>query len=165
MCMEKREISIFHFCMTPKANMYLGQHQLILKNDRYLVIPEPFREMFAEGAYITRGFEQNLLIMSDKVFQELYQRITALNIADPDVRLLLRLVIGNASRLEISASGRVLIPEDLRSFVGLENEITMVGQGNYIEVWTAAEWEKQTTKLLDTETNSGRFAQLDLALQ
>ncbi len=165
MCMEKWEISVFHFCKTTKENMFLGQHQLFLKNDRYLVVPEPFREMFAEGAYITRGFEQNLLIMSDRVFQELYKRITALNIADPVARLLLRLVIGNASRLEISASGRVLIPEDLRSFVGLENGIIMVGQGNYLEVWAPADWEKQTTKLLDSETNAGRFAQLDLALQ
>jgi MraZ protein len=145
--------------------MYLGQHKLFLESDRQLVIPEPFREMFADGAYVTRGFEQNLLIMSDRVFQELYKRVVALNIADPQARLLLRLIIGNASRLEINASGHVLLPEELRSFAGLEKEIILVGQGNYFEVWAPADWEKQTTKLLDTEANSRRFAQLDLALQ
>jgi MraZ protein len=143
--------------------MYLGQHQISLENDRHLVIPEKFREVFAQGAYVTRGFEQNLLIMSNEVFQELYKRVASLNIADPLARLLLRLIIGNASRLDISPSGKVLIPEDLRSFAGLEKEITLVGQGNYIEVWAPADWEKQTTKLLDTEANAGRFAQLDLA--
>ncbi len=74
----------------------------------------PFRELFADGAYITRGFEQNLLIMSDRVFQELYKRVASLNIADPLARLLLRLIIGNASRLDISASGHILIPEALK---------------------------------------------------
>jgi MraZ protein len=101
--------------------------------------------------------------MSNEVFQELYKRVASLNIADPLARLLLRLIIGNASRLDISPSGKVLIPEDLRSFAGLEKEITLVGQGSYVEVWAPADWEKQTTKLLDTEANAGRFAQLDLA--
>jgi MraZ protein len=144
--------------------MYLGQHHLSLKEDQHLVIPETFRELFAGGAYITRGFEQNLLIMSDRIFQELYNRIVSLNIADPLARLLLRLIIGNASRLDISNSGQVLIPESLRAFAGLEKEIILVGQGNYFEVWAPAGWEKQTTNLLDTEANAERFAQLDLAL-
>jgi MraZ protein len=164
MGITKKQISVFHFCMTPKANMYLGQHHLFLKEEQHLIIPEAFRGLFEGGAYITRGFEQNLLIMSDRIFQELYNRIVSLNITDPLARLLLRLIIGNASRLEISASGHVLIPEDLRAFAGLEKEIIMVGQGNYFEVWAPADWEKQTTNLLDTAANSERFAQLDLAL-
>jgi MraZ protein len=145
--------------------MYLGQQQLSLKIDRHLVIPESFRDLFADGAYVTRGFEQNLLIMGDSVFQELYKRLAALNIADPLARLLLRLLIGNASRLEINASGQVLIPEDLMSFAGLEKEIIMVGQGNYLELWAPTDWEKQSIDLLNTEANAGRFSQLDLALQ
>jgi len=144
--------------------MYLGQHQLFLENDLRLVIPEPFRELFADGAYVTRGFEQNLLIMSDKVFQELYKRVLALNIADPHARLLLRLIFGNASKLEISSSGQVLIPEELRSFTGVEKKLVMIGQGNYLEVWSPADWEKQSSIMLDTEANAEQFAHLDLTL-
>jgi MraZ protein len=144
--------------------MYLGQHQLTLENDRHLTIPETFRELFTEGAYVTRGFEQNLLIMSAKVFQELYERMATLNITDPLARLLLRLIIGNASRIDLSASGQVFFPEDLRLFACLEKEIIMVGQGNYCEVWTPEDWKKQTSNLLDSEANSQRFVHLDLAL-
>jgi MraZ protein len=163
MGVDKREGTDFHFFMAQKVNMYLGQHQLFLENDRQIAIPETFRELFADGAYITRGFEQNLLIMSDRVFQELYKRVASLNIADPLARLLLRLIIGNASRLDISASGHILIPEALREFSGLDKEIILVGQGNYFEVWAPVDWEKQTANLLNTEANAGRFAQLDLA--
>lgn len=144
--------------------MYLGQYRLFLEKDRYLVIPEPFRELFADGAFVTRGFEQNLLIMSEKIFKKIYKRVVALNIADPLARLLLRMILGNASRLDISAPGHVLIPEDLMSFASLEKEIILVGQGDHIEVWAPAQWEKQSTNLLDTEANAERFAQLDLAL-
>lgn len=164
MSLEKRERTDFHIFIETKVYMYLGQHQVFLENNQQITIPEAFRGLFADGAYITRGFEQNLLIMSDKVFQELYKRVTSLNIADPLARLLLRLIIGNASRLDISASGQILIPESLREFSGLEKEIILVGQGNYFEVWAPADWEKQTANLLNTEANAGRFAQLDLSL-
>jgi MraZ protein len=144
--------------------MLLGQYQISLDEDRHLVIPQPFRELFADGAYVTRGFEQNLLILSEREFQEIYKRVTALNIADPVARLLLRLILGNASRLDINESGHVLLPQDLMSFAGLDKEVILVGQGDYCEAWAPVDWEKQSVILLDTVANAERFARLDLAL-
>jgi DNA-binding transcriptional regulator/RsmH inhibitor MraZ len=57
----------------------------------------------------------------------------------------------------------MLIPQNLASFAGLEKDIVLVGQGDYFEVWAPAPWEKQSTKLLDADANTERFAQLDLA--
>jgi MraZ protein len=144
--------------------MFLGQYKLIVNDDHSLVIPPDFRELLADGVYITRGFEQNLWIMSEKVFQEIYKRVVALNIADPLARLLLRLILGNAARLDFTESGRVFIPKDLASFAGLEKDIILVGQGDYFELWTPASWDKQSSNLLDFDANTERFAQLDLAL-
>jgi MraZ protein len=143
--------------------MLLGQYKLSLDDDNELVLPEAFQELFEDGAYVTRGFEQNLLLMNEKEFQELYKRVAGLNLADPVARLLHRLILGNATKIEISASGRICLPEDLLSIAGLEKEIVLVGQGDYCEAWAPANWEKQTTILLDTAANSARFAQLDLA--
>jgi MraZ protein len=86
-----------------------------------------------------------------------------LNLTDPLARLLLRLILGNASKLEMNESGRMLIPQNLASFAILEKDIILVGQGDYFEVWAPAPWEKQSTKLLDSDANTERFAQLDLA--
>ena len=157
-------ISGFHLYMILKDSMYLGKHQLSFENDRRVVVPELFREMFTGGAYVTRGFEQNLMIMSETVFQKLYQQAMTFNITNPLARLLQRLIFGNASRLEMDASGHILIPEDLKSFAGLEEVVILVGQGNYLEVWAPAAWGEQNTRLLDVKANSERFAQLDLSL-
>jgi MraZ protein len=116
------------------------------------------------GAYITRGFEQNLLIMSESVFQEIYKRVVSLNLADPRARLLLRLILGNAARLEMDETGQAVIPQDLKAVTGLEKDIILVGMGDYFEVWSPANWEQQSAALLDTAANSVRFAELDLAL-
>ena len=144
--------------------MYLGQYHLDLDKDYRMVVPAGFRELFAQGAYVTRGFEQNLLVISEQDFQERYKQVAALNITDPDARLLQRLLLGNAVRIEINASGQVLLPLELMAFAGLEKEIILVGQGDYFEVWAPAQWEKQSAILLDTATNTGRFAHLDLSL-
>jgi MraZ protein len=161
----KRQMPVFYSCMTLRASMFIGQHQLYLGRDRRLVVPAPFREILEDGAYVTRGFENNLLIMSDMVFQDIYERVVSLNIADPLARLLLRLILGNASKLNMDAAGHILIPEILSSFASLEKEIILVGQGDYLELWTPAHWEEQSTILRDTVANAGRFAQLDLAMQ
>ena len=144
--------------------MLLGQVRLFLDDDRQLVLPEAFRAQFEHGAYITRGFELNLLIMSQSEFQEIYKRVAGLNIADPLARLLHRLILGSACKLEISASGQLRIPQDLLSFAGLDKEVVLVGQGEYCEAWAPENWDKQATVLLDTVANSARFAQLNLAL-
>jgi MraZ protein len=144
--------------------MLLGQYRLFLDKDHQLVLPEAFRPQFEAGAYVTRGFEQNLLIMSEVEFQEIYRRVAALNIADPLARLLHRLILGNACKLEPGANGRMRLPQDLLSFAGLEKEIVLVGQGDYCEAWAPAGWDKQNSVLLDTLANSARFAQLNLAL-
>jgi MraZ protein len=144
--------------------MLLGQYRLFLDEDQQLVLPEAFRASFKDGVYATCGFEHNLLIMSEKEFQEIYQRVAGLNIADPLARLLHRLILGNAARLDINQDGRMRIPADLLAFAGLEKELVLVGQGLYCEAWAPADWEKQSRLLLDTVANSARFAQLDLAL-
>ena len=144
--------------------MFLGQYQLLLNDDNSLVIPKSFREFFPDGAYITRGFEQNLLVMSSRGFEEIHKRAAGLNITDPLARLLRRLILGNASRLEMDKAGHVVIPQALRSFASLDKEIVLVGQGDYFEVWAPANWDKQAAELLDFDANSGRFAGLELAI-
>jgi len=145
--------------------MILGQYRLVMEKDGAIIIPGPLRELFSDGAYITCGFEQNLFIMSDRTFREKYQRFSGLNIADPDARLLLRLILGNASRLDMDSAGSVFIPQALIPFANLEKEVILVGQGDYIEAWSPERWNKQTLTLMDAEANTGRYAHLDLAMK
>ncbi len=144
--------------------MFVGQYPQSMGDDRSVLIPDPFQGLLAKGACITRGFEQNLLVMSEKEFQELSRRLTSLNMADPAVRLLQRMMLGNAAALEMDGNGRVIIPDELASFAGMKKHIILVGQGEYIEAWSKDAWEKQAALLLDFEANSARFAGLDLTL-
>ena len=140
--------------------MFLGQHPSSVDDKNRLAVPERFRSQLAKGAYITQGFDRNLVILSADAFQGIYERFTAMNIADPLARMLLRMLLGTASELEIDATGSITVPQALRDFAGLEAEAVLVGQGRYFEVWTPALWQKQTLRLQDAEANAERFAGL-----
>jgi len=140
--------------------MFLGQHQSSFEAENRLAVPARFRDLLAQGAYITQGFDRNLLVLSAEAFQAIYARFTAMNIADPLARLLLRMILGSAAELEIDASGAMLVPPKLREFAGLEADAVLVGQGQYIEVWTPDQWQQQELRVQDAEANGGRFAGL-----
>jgi len=87
-----------------------------------------------------------------------------MNLADPTARLLRRLILSNAYPIEADKVGRILVPQNLRAFLGIENgELIVAGQGEYFEVWTPTLWNEQMTELQNTEANNARFSTLDLS--
>ena len=143
--------------------MFLGQFQHNLDDKGRLMIPARFRELLAAGAFITQGFDKCLMVMTDVYFKQVYERISAMNLADPMARLLRRLILSNAYPVEADKVGRILVPQNLRQVITLESEAIVAGQGEYFEVWTPAAWNEQMAQLQDLETHDQRFAMLDLS--
>ena len=144
-------------------HMFLGQYQHSLDDKGRLTIPSAFRDALGEGAFISQGFDKNLMIMSASYFKAVYNRLNSMNITDPSTRLLRRMVLSSAYQLEVDKAGRILMPQKSRQFLALGNEVTLVGQGEYFEIWATDEWSLQVENLLDTEANAQRFAMLDLS--
>ena len=143
--------------------MFLGQYQHNLDEKGRLMIPARYRELLAAGAFIMQGFDRCLMVMTDGHFQEVYERINAMNMADPNARLLRRLILSTAYPVEIDKVGRILVPQTLRQVNGLDGEAIVAGQGEYFEVWNPADWNEQVNQLQDIEMNNQRFATLDLS--
>jgi len=143
--------------------MFLGHFQHNLDDKGRLMIPARFRELLEGGAYITQGFDKCLMVMTETYFKQVYERIEAMNLADPIARLLRRLILSNAYSVEVDKIGRILVPQNLRAFLQLEGEAIVAGQGEYFEVWRPAEWNEQMAQLQDTEANNQRFSTLDLS--
>jgi len=144
--------------------MFLGQFQHNLDDKGRLMIPSRFRDLLTGGAFITQGFDKCLMVMTETYFKQVYERIEAMNLADPTARLLRRLILSNAYPVEPDKIGRILVPQNLRAFLGIENgELVVAGQGDYFEVWAPALWQEQMVQLQDVDANNQRFAALDLS--
>jgi MraZ protein len=143
--------------------MFLGQYGHNIDDKGRLTIPARFREQIeAGGAYITRGFEDNLMVFTAAHFAKVSDRINEMRLTDLAARQLKRLIFANAVGVEFDKSGRILIPSFLREPANLVSGAVVVGQGNYFEIWSPESWEKQNALLDDPEANAQRFAALDL---
>jgi MraZ protein len=130
------------------TNLLLGLYTNILENNQPLVLPAPFREAFSRGLYITPGFDRNLMLLTTRAFEAIYNQITVLNLADPVARLLLRMILGSTHETSISADGKFTIPDALKTFARLEQKVILVGQGDFIEVWSPEAWDQQNQQIL-----------------
>ena len=144
--------------------MFLGQFQHNLDDKGRLMIPARFRELLdGSGAYITQGFDRCLMVMTESYFKQVYDNLNSMNLADPNARLMRRMIFATAYSIEVDKVGRVVLPPSLREFAGLNGEAVVTGQGDYFEVWTPEAWNEQVKQIQDTETNNQRFATLNLS--
>jgi len=144
--------------------MFLGQYRHNLDEKGRLTIPARFRDSFVDSAFLTQGFDRNLRLLTESDFTILYQKLNQLNTTDSTTRDLRRLLLANAQQLEIDRIGRILVPQFLREFAGLNNEAVIVGVGESVEIWSPEAWEAQVLRLQDAEANAQRFAAVDLSL-
>jgi MraZ protein len=144
--------------------MFLGRFYHNLDDKGRLTIPAGFRSLLVAeaGAYITLGFDQNLMVLPSSTFNSLSRRVNQMSVTNPTTRLLRRLVYSTADRVEVDKAGRILIPQFLRQAAGLVNSAVIVGSGEYFEIWSPELWNAQDEQLQDAESNTLRFSALDL---
>jgi MraZ protein len=142
--------------------MFMGQYRHNFDAKGRLTIPARFRELLTDGAFVTQGFEQNLMVLTAPAFEVLTQGVNQTSITNPTARDLKRLLFSTADRVNLDSNGRILIPQFLRELAGLDNEAFLVGVGDYFEIWSPTQWEEKMSLLNDTDANAQRFVGLDL---
>jgi MraZ protein len=123
--------------------VFLGRHGHNLDEKGRLALPARYREELRDGVVITRGFDDCLLVYPMAAWSPLAERVSALSIGDPDVRLLRRMLFANATDLMLDRQGRILVPAELRAHAGLEREAVVVGMHSFIEIWSPDGWAAQ----------------------
>jgi MraZ protein len=145
--------------------MFLGQYEHSIDDKGRLTIPARYRDLLADGAVITQGFDPNLIILSPASFQNLIERVSETSITDPVARDLRRLLFGHADQVEIDRVGRMLIPSFLRGEAGLKTNVTILGMGKYFELWSTEIWQDHSKSSFNTEANSQRFTAFELSVR
>ena len=143
--------------------MFFGRFYHNLDEKGRLTIPARYRELLLpDGAYVTQGFDPNLMILPAAVFESLSHNLDQMSLTDPTIRLLRRLVFSTADRVEFDRAGRILIPQFLRQAAGLDTSVVLIGAGRYFEIWSPEAWEVQERQLQDPQANAQRFSAFDL---
>lgn len=144
-------------------HMFLGRYEHSIDEKGRLTIPVRFRELLKDGAYVTQGFDRNLMVMTSANFDQISKNVDELSFTDPAIRSLKRLIFSSADQVEVDKAGRILIPQFLRDSVQINGGVTIVGAGNYFEIWNPELWNAQSRLLQDTEYTAQRFAAFNLS--
>ena len=136
--------------------MFLGEFKHNIDSKGRVAIPVKFRTRLDGGAIITRGLDKCLFLFPKTEWDSLVKKLINLPLAKADSRAFVRLMLSGAGDVEFDLQGRILIPESLRRYSGLDKNIIITGLYNRIEIWNEAEWEKYKNK---TESQSDEIAE------
>ena len=111
------------------------QHNLDAKGR--LFIPARLRDELGDVFYVTISMEKCLSAYSGESWQNLSDKVSAM----PYVKQrMVRPLFAHAAKCELDKQGRILLPQNLRDFAGLDKNVTVVGCNNHAEFWDRDAW-------------------------
>ncbi|MSR84977.1 transcriptional regulator MraZ [Candidatus Uhrbacteria bacterium] len=126
--------------------MFIGEYHHTLDDKGRLAIPIKFRAALSDGAVVTRGLDHSLFLYTKSEWEILAAKLASLPMGQADTRAFARLMLAGAMEVEVDKSGRVNIPEYLRTYASLKKDSVVVGLYNRLEVWDEATWKAYASK-------------------
>ncbi len=142
--------------ITQRKPMFIGEFRHSIDQKGRIAIPAKFRAKLSGGAIITRGLDHCLFVFTNKDWEILAQKLVALPLAQANSRAFVRLMLSGASDVELDTQGRILVPDYLRKYAGLNKEAVVAGLYNRMEVWDVKAWNDYKAK---TESQSEEIAE------
>lgn len=137
-------------------SMFIGEYHHTLDEKGRMAVPIKFRGALAQGAFVTRGLDRSLFLYPKEEWDKLAEKLASLPIGQADTRAFARLMLAGAMEVEVDKSGRVNLPEYLRTYAGLKKDVVVAGLYNRLEIWDEATWKDYAVK---TEAEGNQIAE------
>ncbi len=121
--------------------MFLGTYTPKLDEKGRFFLPAKFREQLADGLVITVQQDRCLAIYPPPTFEEMTRQVMSAPATVKHVRDFQRMLAAGASDQVPDKQGRVFIPQNLRTYAGLDKDVVVIGAINRRQVWDADSWQ------------------------
>ena len=128
-----------------EKTLFTGEYLHTLDQKNRVIIPARLREGLGDLFMITRGLDRCIFVYHLNEWARIEQKVKELPLTRRDVRAFTRYFFSGAAEVEIDRQGRVLIPQGLREYAGIEKEVMVIGVSNRVEVWSAEAWREYTS--------------------
>ncbi|MEI7709516.1 MAG: division/cell wall cluster transcriptional repressor MraZ [bacterium] len=126
--------------------MLIGEYIHIIDEKNRVSMPAKFRKELGKKIIITPGLENCLFIFTlkewEKVSKKLSDSENDLSFLKADQRNFNRYMFGRAAEVEMDAIGRILVPDFLKTRIGLKGSAAIVGVKDRVEVWSEEAWSE-----------------------
>jgi MraZ protein len=124
--------------------VFYGEFKHTLDRKGRLIVPSKFREVFQENYvekfFVTRGLDRCLFVFVEDEWRNQERTFRNLSFTRQEARKFNRLYFSGACEVTCDKQGRILIPDYLKQYAGIQKDVVLVGVSNRIEIWGADEW-------------------------
>jgi MraZ protein len=123
--------------------MFMGEYRPSIDEKGRIAIPVRLRKAFGEERIVntlilTHGFDKCIMAFRQDDWREFVEsRLVPLSQADPKNRMRLRFLMGGAADCELDRQGRIIIPQHLKEYAEIGNEVIILGLYNRVEIWAS----------------------------
>ena len=125
-----------------------GTHPRSLDDKKRIALPKRVREQLGETKqlFVTPGSDQTLWLYDQRGLESVGAKLDQAPATDSEARVYRRLFFAQTEEVDIDGQSRILIPERLLQFAGLEREVVLLGVRDHLELWNAARWQEYFTQ-------------------
>jgi MraZ protein len=128
---------------------FRGRHSVRLDPKGRFILPALFRQAQKSNQFFMTnniyGGQAYLDVYSEKEWLNFEKKIAGMPSLNQDVQAFRRFYLASAVPVGADAQGRMLVPQELRDYAGLGDDIVLLGVGGKFEIWDAKKWAKFQT--------------------
>ncbi|WEV74900.1 division/cell wall cluster transcriptional repressor MraZ [Bifidobacterium sp. ESL0798] len=121
--------------------LLLGTYTPKIDRKGRMALPAKMRAQLGAGMVMARGQEKCVYLLPQNEFRRITARIQRASMGNKATRSYLRVFLSGAVESEPDKQGRVLVPQTLRSYAGLGDDIVVIGVGTRAEIWNKESWD------------------------
>ena len=145
---------------------FMGQFYHNLDEKGRLTVPSVYRDRLnADGSILMQGLDNNLLLVTSSIFDQLAKKVNRMSLTDQRARFLRRVIFSRAQNVQLDKTGRILLPSFLREHASVDEEVVVVGVGHYIEIWSPDMWATQSDQIENVQEFGDLLSSLDLSFE
>ena len=128
--------------------MLIGEYTHNFDDKNRVSVPSKFRKEIGKKIVVTRGLDNCLFLYTLKGWEKISEKLGEMNVLTADNRGFNRFLLAGASEIDVDANGRILIPEHLRKFAKIEENVVFAGVHNRVELWNEDVWSEYKDKVV-----------------
>lgn len=123
--------------------MFLGTFTPKLLAKGQVSLPAKIRSALgSDRAVLTTGFEKCLYGFSGEEWNKLAGLELAKPLSTAEGREIRRKMFAAACEIETDDQGRFVLPDFLRDYAGINDDLVIIGAGDHFEIWNTKEYER-----------------------
>ena len=103
--------------------MFMGRYNHTIDPKGRLSIPSKYRETLGEEFVVSKGMDGCLFVYDIDDWKVFEAKLASLPLINQEARQFARFFLSGAQYVTVDKQGRILMPQDLREFAGLEKDV------------------------------------------